>query len=116
MARVTDAEVKEIFDTDIADTTPFITVANILVTDVLGSESLSTTLLKEIERWLAAHFASMRDPRIQREKLGDADVTYHGKSAMGLDGTPYGQQAKLLDTSGKLESIGKMKAEIKTIA
>ena len=114
-ARITDAEVKEILDTDISDTTPFITAANLIVTNTLGSESMSTSLLKEIERWLTAHLASMRDQRIKSERFGDAEATYQGITGMGLDFSSYGQQVKLLDTSGKLALIGYRPAEIKAI-
>ena len=110
--RVSDSEVKEIIDTDTDDIAPFIKVANILVTAKLGGQGLSDDQLKEIERWLAAHFVSMRDPRIMSEKTGEASVTYYGKSGLGLDGSQYGQTVKILDTTGILSSIGKMAVKL----
>ena len=105
--RVTHAELILIFDTDIADTTPFITTANLIVTDKLDSEGFTAAHLKEIEQYLAAHFASLMDPRIAQEKIGEVAVTYEGKTGLGLDGTKYGQTVKMLDTTGILASMGK---------
>ena len=85
MARVSGSEVQDIIDTDLETLTPFITVASQLVDGISG---LGAATLKEIERWLSAHFVAIRDPRIMSEKAGDASANYHGKSAMGLDATP----------------------------
>ena len=108
MARVTDYEVKEILDTDI-DTTPFITAANLIVTDILGTSDLNSDLLMEIERWLAAHLASVRDQQPSRERIGDAEIYYRGTSGLGLNATLYGQQVMMLDTTGAMSNIGKKK-------
>lgn len=112
MARVNGAEVKQIIETDLtaAEIDPFITVANILVDQITG---LSAATLKEIERWLAAHYVAIRDPRQTKEVIGDAEDTYAVKVGFGLDGTTYGQQAKALDTTGTLVSMGKKKGYIK---
>ena len=118
MPRVTGAEVKEIIDTTLTEVqiAPFITAANLTITDMLGASTvLSSDQLKEIERWLAAHFVAIRDPRISREKTEEAEATYHGKSDMGLDHTPYGQQVKMLDTTGTLTNLGKRKASAKIL-
>jgi len=81
MARVVDAEVREIIDVDssITSLTPFITVANLLVTDKLAGTGLSAEMLKEIERWLSAHFVAIRDPRAKSESIGGISVTYEGR-------------------------------------
>ena len=105
--RVAHFELIEILDTDLEDTTPFITTANLLVTAKLSSEGLDDDILKEIEKYLAAHFASLKDPRVAQEKIGDVAVTYEGKTGLGLDGTKYGQTVKMLDTTGILSSMGK---------
>jgi hypothetical protein len=114
-ARVTQQDVEAILDTDISDLSPFITAANLTVTKMLSGEDLSDDQLKEIERWLAAHFASIRDPRISAEKTGDAQVTYHGRSDLGLNFTPYGQQVKLLDTTGNLARLGMRRPKFQTV-
>lgn len=104
--RTSDAKVKEILDTDITDTTPFITAANLVVTDKLGGQDLSDDYLEEIERWLAAHLACARDPRHKAEKTGDASVTFTGNFGEGLQSTPYGQHVLLLDPTGILAKVG----------
>ena len=104
--RVTAAEVKQIIDTDLVDSVvdAFILGANYTVTEVLGSD---TTIVeghkKEIERWLAAHLiAATREQQIQKAGAGGADITYQGKTTMGLNATLYGQQVLALDTTGKM--------------
>ena len=111
--RVTEQEVRDIFETDISDLTPFITAANLTVTDNLSNQGLSDDQLKEIERWLTAHLATARDPRTSKESLGDASETYQGDSGLGLDSSRYGQMVKMLDTSGKLANLGKAKASMR---
>jgi hypothetical protein len=111
--RATEAEVKEIIDTELTadEVAPFLKAANIFITEVLSGEGYGDDLMKSIEMWLAAHFVAVRDPRASKEKLGDADVTYDGKTALGLDGTRYGQQAMLLDYHGKLAAISSAKGQ-----
>lgn len=114
MARVSDSEVKSILDTTI-DTTPFITTASLVVDEELDSSGLSEARLTQIELYLAAHFACLMDPRVASESVDGASNTYEGKTGMGLDRTSYGQQVKLLDTSGALVSMDQKKASITTI-
>lgn len=117
--RATEAEVKKIIDTTLTEEeiTPFLTASSILIDDVLSGAQYSDDLMKQIEIWLAAHFVAVRDPRISREKFGDLDVQFHGKTDLGLNSTPYGQQAMILDYKGRLAEIGNNKgpAEVKTI-
>lgn len=117
MALVTGAEVKEILETSLsaAELAPFITAAHEVIDHYLGNEDLTAALLKEIERWFAAHLATARDPLASREKIGDAEVTYQGKFGLGLDGTSYGQMVKSLDITGILSEIGKKKVEFISI-
>ena len=112
MARVIDAEVKQIIDTTI-DTNPFIQAANLVVTERLSSQGLDDDLLKEIERWFAAHLVAIREPQAKAEKTGDSSVTYFGKDGTGLDSTPYGQQVRVLDPTGRMATLGKRVAEMK---
>lgn len=118
--RVSAAEVGQIIDTDLSDpiVDVFIGAANITVTDLIGSNAnLSTAQLKEIERWLTAHLlACTREQQAQGEAATDAKITYQGKTGMGLDSTFYGQQVKLLDTTGVLAAqIGKKEASVYAI-
>lgn len=117
MGRVTGTEVKAIFDTTLSasELDPFITAANLMVTSRLGGEGLAAATLKEVERWLAAHFASANDQRVSSEKLGDASNTYQGQTGMNLDATHYGQYAKMLDPTGKLARSGKPGGRVKVL-
>jgi hypothetical protein len=107
MDRTTDTAVFEIIDTTLTDIDTFITTANLYVTDVLGDAGLSDERLEEIERYLTAHFLSLRDQRVQTEKVDVLSVTYQGKTGMYLESTQYGQMAIMLDTSGTLSKIAK---------
>lgn len=114
MVRVAEAEVREIIDVDplVTSIAPFITAANLIVTDRLGSSGTPDAMLKEIERWLAAHFLAVRDPRAVSESIGGISVTYGGKTGEGLRSTLYGQQAISLDVTGILAKMGSKQATI----
>jgi hypothetical protein len=112
MARVVAHEVKDIIDTDLSDriVQVFIDAANLTVTELLGSNTdLSDDAKKEVERWLTAHLlASTRERQAESEKIDVASIVYQGKTGKGLESTLYGQQAKLLDTTGILaQNLGK---------
>lgn len=109
MPRVTSDDVRTIFSTDLTDDTldTFIAIANRIVTSYLGTTTLLTDAeKKDIELFLSAHLAStMRDPQVQSEGVtggAGVNVTYHGKSGMGLQASLYGQQVILLDRTGIL--------------
>jgi len=107
--RVSEDDVREIIEvssTLILDA--FITSANVFITATLGT-TLSEGLLKEIERWMSAHFVAIREKRANSVKIGDAEETYSVKVGMGLKATQYGQQAILLDTTGVLDKLGERK-------
>jgi hypothetical protein len=105
MARVTDSEVKEIIETTI-DTTPFIQTATLIVDEDIAPQGLSTARLREIELYLAAHFTTLRERQLKREEFGDSENEYLGEVGTDLDASIYGQQAKVLDTSGTLAKLG----------
>lgn len=114
--RVNAEEVKEILDTTLDDSVveTFITAANLTVTRLLSDQGLEDAELKEIERWLSAHFlACTRELQPKTEQAGGAQVAYQGTTAMGLDATFYGQQVKILDTTGLLAStVGRRNVSI----
>ena len=112
--RVNDSEVKCILDTTI-DTTPFIKTASILIDQFLVGHGLPAELLKEMERWWAAHLTAIRDLQPQKERTGEAEITYQGKTDMGLNATLYGQQVLTMDTTGILANIGNRPAKWETI-
>ena len=118
MALVTDAEVKEIIDTN-RDTTPFIDVADLLITESLSGKGLSNARLTKIELYLAAHFATVTEERggLTRSGVGDAVEAYNVEPGKGLLSTRYGQQAIALDSSGTLTSLSReaLKAEFRVV-
>lgn len=103
MARTTSILVSGIIEVEAAiDLTPFISVANELVTEVCGTAGHTDERLELIERWLAAHFYTNRDPRPVTEKAGPTSATYQSAVALNLATSHYGQTAMALDTSGEL--------------
>lgn len=104
--RVTEDEVRAIIVTD-ADVsiTPFIHTANVLVSQIEDCAddrgiTLSTSLKTEIEKYLAAHFYEIRDPRYTERRTMDAQAKFE-------EGRTPWDQAVLLDISGCLDSFGK---------
>lgn len=121
MARTSTSSVKNIFNTDLTDSQlqEFIDDASALVDSYLSGQGLSTSLLTRIEKYLAAHLASVRDPLTVREQVGDANATFEararsvGVGTRGLSLTFYGQQALSMDTTGRLQNVGKQRAFVK---
>jgi len=105
--RVTSAEVFEIIDviSTITNLTPYITAANRIVEDNLTGKGIADGTLKEVERWLSAHFTAIHDQRFTKEKVELQEVSYGGKTGMRLLSTLYGQQAMILDPTGTLEKL-----------
>jgi len=109
MARTTAVDVKAIIKTKLTESevTPYVTSANILVTQALGSSGLSDDVLTEIERWVAAHMIAVTKTRqATDEKAGTASVKYSGQYGANLSSTTYGQMALTLDTTGILATLG----------
>lgn len=115
--RVSTDEVKEIITTSKTDVTAFIAAADIIVDKHLsGNSNFSNEELKEIERWIAAHFVAIDDPAFRSEKVGDTQVQYDvGKLGEGLASTRWGQQALAMDHSGVLSTISMKRAQVKAI-
>lgn len=112
--RVTATEVKEVLDnstlTD-AQVNPYITSANTLVNAALGTGT--TDLLKEIERWLAAHMITItRERQAKSEGAGGASITYSESFGDGLGSTTYGQMVLSLDTTGAMAGLGGKVAKV----
>ena len=110
MARTTDLLVGGIieWDSDVTKVThvplaPFIEVANDLVTECCGGvATYDAARLERIERWLAAHFYTVRDMRAESEKAGPVSEKKQSKVDLGFDTSHYGQTAMRLDTAGGL--------------
>jgi len=109
MALVTPADVRQIIETSLSDDeiNVFITSADALVTQIYADETgVTEEIKKEVERWLAAHFlASSRELQLQESKAGSVGVKFQGETKRGLDSTFYGQNAKVLDPTGKLAML-----------
>lgn len=106
MPRTTSAAVEGIIEVDAnISLTPFIETASALVDDIAVDSGHTDTRLELIERWLSAHFYTVRDPRAVRERADRIEVAYQSKVDLNLSTSHYGQQAMILDTSGLLRSI-----------
>jgi len=103
--------------------TPFITVANELVTEVCGEVGYTDDRLTQIETWLAAHFYCVRDPRAMSESVSGVSESKQMFTGPNLQATMYGQTAMALDTNGGLSRLsgniqkgkGKQPCTIKTL-
>jgi hypothetical protein len=103
--RTTAANVKAILDNTALTTAQieaYITSADIMITQVLGT-TLGTDTLSEISRWLTAHMiATTRERPALREEAGTAKIEYTGKWGLGLASTSYGAMVLSLDTTGAM--------------
>lgn len=134
MARVTANEVKQIIVTELSGSAldPFINAANLIVTEKLSDVGLGDDLLKEVERWLSAHFIYISNPAysstdtkakgpVTFERVGETarsfgNIMQQIKMSLGvLSSTVYGQQALVLDLSGTLANLGKRRASVNVL-
>ena len=76
----------------------------------LLQNSVSDDRLKQIELYLSAHFTTLRERQLSSKEFGDSENEFLGEVGMGLDSSIYGQQSKVLDTTGTLVNQGKAKA------
>lgn len=108
MARTTKEAVRDIIDTSLTDAQidAFINTANVMVTQYLVGKDIADALLAEIETYLAAHFTTLRDRRVDREGADGISFSYEGDIGQGLDSSTYGQTAQALDPTGALASLG----------
>jgi hypothetical protein len=117
MSRTTSDAVKKLVEVDATistDLAPFIETASSLVDDVVatakksdGSDYYTAPKLELIERWLAAHFYTIRDNRPASEKAGSVSVNYQYEIGKMLSSSMQGQTALMLDTAGGLASLSK---------
>lgn len=103
--RTTSVAVEGIIEVDAnIPLTPFIETASSLVDDVAAADSPpNSTRLELIERYLSAHFYTLRDPRPTSEKAGPVASSYQSKVDLGLNTSHYGQMAISLDPTGTLK-------------
>jgi hypothetical protein len=93
------------------DVTPFIFTASELVTEHCEGQGYTVERLELIERYLAAHFYTLRDPRVVSERAGPVQATYQSKVDLNLATSHYGQTAMMLDTVGGLAVLNNRKAK-----
>ncbi|MFP4019432.1 MAG: hypothetical protein ACLFUH_09305 [Bacteroidales bacterium] len=108
--RTTVEEVKNILDTDLDDAIieDYIETANLQVTDTIGDKGLGEDRLRQIEKYLAAHFVVVtRERQAEMEEIDNARIRYAGTFGKYLEMSSYGQQVLILDTTGNLASSGK---------
>ena len=68
--------------------------------------TLTSTELELIERWLAAHLYAMSDQQLASKNTQGSGGSFRAAGGLALDGTTYGQTAKMMDPSGCLNAIG----------
>ena len=117
MPRTTSSEVQGVLLADYnsntsPDLTPFITIANLMVTRVATcaatkGKTLSTDELLMLETLLAAHAYQQSDQGYTSRSTGGASGSFQGQTGMYLEGSKYGQLALNLDYSGCLAAISK---------
>jgi hypothetical protein len=87
------------------DVSPYITTAEALAGKVLSEEGYTAAYLLQIEVYLAAHFAAVSYLRWGQEQTGASQEQKQYKVDLSLNLTVFGQQAMILDTSGKLAKL-----------
>lgn len=110
MARVGQAEVRSIAGLPDQAAPAIITaipVASTLVTENLVGQGMTDATLKNIELFLAAHFATLSWEKgpLAAVQVGEATERYHDIYKAGFSSTRFGQQALLLDRSGILSDM-----------
>ena len=105
--RVEDSDITAILEVEDSSfpLTPFIASANSLVTELCVPAGYDDDRLKEIERWLAAHFVCVREKQTTSEGAGGVSTSYAGQTGMRLESTLYGQTAMILDTEQSLQKL-----------
>jgi len=102
---------KEIIDTDLTDArlNNFLNMAYFATIPLQGELGAcgGNDAVCEIIKVLAAHFLTMYQRQTKSESVaGEWSVSFMGREDLGLDASLYGQQAKVLDCSGKLAKLG----------
>ncbi len=116
--RVSVEEVKRIISTTIEDSSVYehTVVASRLVDDLLTGKGMSAGRLRDIELYFSAHLVAVRDQeagQVVSRDVGGTAAEYGGDLGQALSFTRYGQQAMVLDTSGTLSTVGKVRAQFR---
>ena len=115
MARVTDEQVREIKTTSLVNLSPFIDTSDMILDDLNENcgKSFTEEQLCTIALWLTAHFLSVSDPLLTKEKFENAENTYQRGNAFlaGILSTQYGQMANTL-SGGCLVEMDKQDTQV----
>lgn len=105
------ADIAAIADISVEDASIFIATAVLVVDEYLSDKGLSDNILRAIAKYLAAHFALVKEGQVKAETLGPTATTYNMTTGLGLKTTVHGQQAIFLDTSGTLFTLDNRKVD-----
>lgn len=119
--RSTANDVKQVISTTMAD--PQIqslgSVACAYMDQVFsGDVTLSEELLRHIETYITAHLISIHSPEeglMKTHEVGETKIELTLNPGTGLGASRFGQQAMLLDLTGKLKAAQTTMAEFKVI-
>ena len=112
MARVSNSELQEIFDTDLSTDSldAWIEIASEVVDDVEGVDSsISDTRLTQLEKLLAAGYASAQDPRLESASRETGSANYQRNDEYPNE---YMANAVALDPTGVVASQFKRTASL----
>src|SRR5574343_1674626 len=108
--RAKESDVRDVVDVDsTVNLLPFLRTANKLVDYVATKDTgslMSAAHLRELETWLAAHFAVYnRDHQYASKSTGGASGSFTGQFGLGLKGTSPGNTALGMDLTGTLTAL-----------
>jgi hypothetical protein len=113
MLLITGADVRSVYETDRDDEElqPFLAVTQAFTDDRLAGK-LSNAVLREVQRYLAAHFLFVTDTGVH-DSLRVEDVSEHFTGydrQPGLLDSRWGRMSVALDSSGTLSSLSRLGA------
>lgn len=121
MPLATAEDVAAVYETDRDATAiePFLAVAAAFTDEHLAGKGLSNTTLKEVQRYLAAHFLFVTDTGVH-ETLAIEDVRERftkSEKNPGLFDSRWGRTAVMIDPSGTLSELARPKptAELRLV-
>lgn len=103
MPRTNEGDVLLAIDTELASDVlaGYIADASVWVDMHLAGQGISDALLEVIEKYLACHFITLRDPRLKAAKFGDTSETYQRDGEV----TEYLKAAMALDPTGIIADL-----------
>lgn len=102
-------------DTPETETSDFINTAHVFVCNTIDGYGVPASVLKKIEQYLAAHFATLTYSTVQRDSMGPMGRSFALKVDLGFGATRYGQMAVSLDPTGMLENTRKRRVLLRSL-